>query len=111
MEFNLLRIQELQPVRKVLDKLVGPRLRQIEKNGGDAPRHRPHRPSEDGRNRKGSAVTRNEQEAKKNKDQWKKTEEKEEPIKQSLSCTYEDTGTPVKLHAKHRRKKGCCVLQ
>jgi len=34
LEFNLLRIQELQPVRKILDKLIGKRIKAIE-NGSN----------------------------------------------------------------------------
>ena len=40
LEFNLLRIQELQPVRKILNKLIGKRIKEVESAARDGKRNK-----------------------------------------------------------------------
>lgn len=98
LEFKLIRIQEIQPVRKVLDKLVGQRLSEMERK--ESVRRKRPSDADGGKEFDGKEAKTAEQ------------IERERKMSIPLSTTYEGDGDIPKLRRRRSsRKKSCCVLQ
>jgi len=104
LEFRLLRTQELQPVRKILDKIVGHRIQEVERNeSGGARREIRTQSTVDGNG-----------ESSKDEEEDKEMKERKRLASIPLPTTYEcDNGGVAhqkKLRRHSSRNKGCCVL-
>ena len=114
LEFNLLRIQELQPVRKILNKLIGKRIKEVENAAREG-------------KRKASAASESVQHVRKKEKEEKKESKPEVKVIDSSkvsgggdsSSTPDDGGDEEDKSLARRTESmdhqenggGCCILQ
>ena len=114
LEFNLLRIQELQPVRKILNKLIGKRIKEVESAAREG-------------KRKASAASESVQHVRKKEKEEKKESKPEVKVIDSSkvsgggdsSSTPDDGGDEEDKSLARRTESldhqenggGCCILQ